>query len=344
MAKRKSSLGRATRASTISDVSIGIVGTGAFATALASLVAAQNKTAVLYTKNKETCNEINRHHRNSKRLPGVSLAKRVAATGDPAELTRLCSLIVLSVPTTMVEEALDHLAEHLTKDHTVVHAVGGLVGGQRRVSQVIDEKTPWVKVAALAGPALPRELCARRSSALVIASKDDEVLERVKLALQYPPTLRLYKSTDLLGVELASAIASALTVVMGVADGFGVGDGPRTVLITRAIAEGARIGSANGGRERTFFGMAGLGNLLIRTSTQARNHAVDYKFGHAVGSGERPDRPDTEGSRSLATIARLAELLDVDAPICTMIAKVVSGESTVELAADRLAAWETDLE
>jgi glycerol-3-phosphate dehydrogenase (NAD(P)+) len=325
-------------------MSIGIVGTGAFATALASLVAAQSKTAVLYTKNEETCDEINRFHRNSKRLPGVSLAKRVAATGDPAELTRLCSIIVLSIPTTKVEEAIDHLAGHLTADHTVVHAVGGLVGGQRRVSQVIDEKVPWVKVAALAGPALPRELCARRSSALVIASKDEDVLERVKLALQFPPTLRLYKSTDLLGVELASAIASALTVVMGVADGFGVGDGPRTVLITRAIAEGARIGAANGGRERTFFGMAGLGNLLIRSSTQARNHAADYTFGLAIGRGEKPPRPETEGSRSLATVSRLAKLLDVDAPICTMIAAVVAGESSVELAADRLERWETDIE
>ena len=344
MAKLKRGLGRATRASTISDESIGLVGTGAFATAMASLIAAQSKTAVLYTKSAETCDEINRLHRNSARLPGVSLAKRVAATTDPSELAQLCSLIVLSVPTVDVEEAVDHLARHVKSEHIIAHAVGGLVGGQRRVSQVLDEKTPWVKIAALAGPALPRELCARRSSAMVVAAKDSGVLDRVKQALQFPPTLRLYKSTDLLGVELASAISGALTVVVGVADGFGVGDGPRTVLITRAIAEGARIGAANGAREKTFYGMAGLGNLLIRTSTNARQHSVDYQLGQAIGAGQTPSRPETEGSRGLATLARLAELLDVEAPICTLMARAVSGEASVELVADRLASWETDLE
>lgn len=145
-------------------------------------------------------------------------------------------------------------------------------------------------------------------------------------------------------MELASAISGALTVVVGVADGFGVGDGPRTVLMTRAIAEGAKIGAANGAREKTFYGMAGLGNLLIRTSTNARRHSVDYQFGYAVGAGETPARPETEGSRSLRTVARLAQLLDVEAPICQMISAVVAGESSVELAADRLGAWETDLE
>jgi glycerol-3-phosphate dehydrogenase (NAD(P)+) len=341
---KKTTLGRATRASTISDDSIGIVGTGAFGTALASVIAAHDKAAVLFASSRETRDEINIHHRNAARLPGVSLAKRVAATSDPEEIAKLCRTIILAVPSPRIEAVIEQLAPHLSKDHIVCHAVGGLVGGQRRVSQVIDEKAPWAKVAALAGPALPRDLCARRSSALVVASKSDEVLATVKRALHYPPTLRIYKNRDLLGVELASAISSALTVVIGVADGFGVGEGPRTVLITRSVAEGARIGAASGARERTFFGMAGLGNLLVRISPSSRHHSRDYQLGLAVGRGETPPAEVTEGGRALTTMVRLAELLDIEAPICTMIDRTVRGEASPELAADRLASWETDLE
>lgn len=344
MAPRKTRLGRASRAGLISDETVGIVGTGAFGTALASLISAHNKTAVLYTESRQTRDEINRHHRNTSRLPGVSLAKRVAATGDPGEIAGLARVIVLAVPSVAALEAVEALAPHLGADHVVAHAIGGFVGGQRRISQVLEEKAPEIEIAALAGPALPRDLCARRSSALVAASKSDRALEQVKQSLQYPPTLRVYKSRDLLGVELASAISAALAVVIGIADGFGVGEGPRTVLLTRAIAEGAQIGATNGAKERTFYGMAGLGNLLGRVSSSSRRHSKDYQIGFAIGRGDEPQYRETEGTRSLATVARLAQLVDLDAPICTMMNQVVRGDISVEVAADRLASWEADLE
>ncbi len=340
----RSGLGKATRAGAISNESIGILGVGRFATALASVIATEHKAAALFTTDASIRSEINGNHRNPARLPGVSLAKRVAATSDPAELCSLSKLIVIAVPSPRVEQELSRIKAHLTPDHVLIHAVGGLVGGQRRVSQVIEEITGSTRIVALAGPALPRDLSARRSCALVAASKYPELVDRLRESIEVPRVLRIYKSTDLLGVELASAISSALTVVMGIADGFGVGDGPRTVLLTRALAEGARIGSANGAKERTFYGMAGLGNLLVRASPARGVHSVDYEMGLAIGREDERPFPSTEGTRSLAMVARLAELVDIGAPICRVSDRVVRGEIDVARASDQLANVEIDLE
>lgn len=343
-------LGRATRAAGISDEAIGIVGSGAFATALASVLTSKDKTAVIYTADKQVRRDINRNHRNESRLPGVSLAKRVAATGDLEELADLCPLIVLSVPSHRAADEIDGLGRVVTPEHTVAHAIGGLAERDKRVSQLIAERTAAVKIAALAGPALPRDLSARRSCAMVVASERDDALEQVKAALHTPPTLRLYKSRDLLGVELAAAMSGAMTIAVGLADGLRIGHGPRTVLLTRAASEAAALCAANGANPRTFFGMAGLGNLLVRTSPESREYSKDYGLGIALAATPDADadtvvRPgDTEGSRTLATATRLARMLDVPAPICQMVQQVVAGDISPEVCADKLASWETDLE
>jgi glycerol-3-phosphate dehydrogenase (NAD(P)+) len=337
-------LGRATRAAGISDEAVGIVGSGAFATALASILSSRDKTAVLYTSDKDVRRDINRNHRNESRLPGVSLAKRVAATGDLEELADLCSLIILSVPSHRASSAIEGLARVVTAGHTLAHAIGGLADHDKRVSQLIESGTAAVRIAALAGPALPRDLSARRSCAMVVASDRDDVLDAIKATLHTPPTLRLYKSDDLLGVELAAALSGAMTIAVGLADGLNIGHGPRTVLLTRAASEAARLCAANGARERTFFGMAGLGNLLVRTSPESREFSKDYQLGFDLARGNATSADQTEGARSLATAARLAKVLDVPAPICHMTHQVVTGAISPEVCADKLASWETDLE
>ena len=257
-------IGQATRASTIAAESIGFIGDGRFATALASVLAATDRAAVLYTHDSALRRDINRNHR-SRKLPGVSLSKKVAATSDPAELAKLCELIIVALPTTRVIDELGELGGVFGDKHVLAHAVGGLVDGRRGVSSIIREATGVGRTAALAGPALPRDLSARRSCAMVAASASDDVLEFVKSKLHCPPVLRIYKSNDVGGVELSATIASALTVMLGIADGLAIGDGPRTVALTRGVAEGAKLVAASGGNSQTFYGMSGLGNLLVRT-------------------------------------------------------------------------------
>lgn len=335
-------VGRATRAATLSAEAIGIIGSGGFATALASVLASTERTAVIYTEDAEVRHNINRHHRNDTRLPGVSLAKRVAATGDVNEIASLCRVLILSVPSHRAHPAVEALAAAVTPEHTVAHAIGGLAAGDVRISELCRQLTP--KVGALAGPALPRDITARRSCALVAAADDPGVLAELKRVLHIPPTLRIYLNRDIVGVELSAALSGAMTVAVGLADGLGVGHGPRTVLITRAAGEAARLSAACGAQPTTFFGMAGLGNLLVRTSPESREYSKDYQLGWALGRGEPIPEASTEGASTLAVFARIAAARRIDAPIITLIHRTVIGELTADLAADRLASWETDLE
>lgn len=329
----------------MSDETIGIVGAGAFATALASVICTRPDTsAILLCRNADQLHDINRNKRNQARLPGISLSRRIAATSDLEEIAAVTNTIVLAVSSLAIPEVLGDMAHSLTSDHTVVHAVGALIENDRRVSQLIAERTKVERIAAIAGPALPADLVARRSSAVVVAATDAAVAAHVKRALHVPPVLRVYRSEDLLGVELASALACALTVAMGLADGLSVGHGPRTVFLTRAAAEASRLCVENGAQARTFYGMAGLGNFLVRSSPESRSDSIDYQLGVAIARGDELPRGASEGVRTLATACRLAKLLGIDIPVLHTVHEVVSGQTSIELAADRLAAVETDLE
>ncbi len=343
-ARKTSSIGRARRASSISDQTVGVVGAGAFATALASVLSTRGTAAILHSDDGDVVRDININHRNEARLPGVSLAKRVVATSDLAEVAGLCRLIVLAVSSRHVVRMARELGACVGEDHIVAHAVGALAGDDRRVSQILRDHTPVKKIAALAGPALARDLSARRACAVVAACESDDVLGHIKEMLQVPAVLRVYKNRDLVGVELSAALASALTVAMGVADGLGVGHGPRTVLLTRAAAEGALVCRENGGQPGTFYGLAGLGNLVARSSPESRADSEDYQLGVALARGEPPPRGETEGVRTLATACRIGDLLGLELPIMRTVRDIVAGRLSAEQAADKLAATETDLE
>jgi glycerol-3-phosphate dehydrogenase (NAD(P)+) len=187
--RKVASVGRARRASTLSDQTVGIVGAGAFATALASVLSTRGTAAILHSDDADLVRDINVHHRNEARLPGVSLAKRVAATSDLAELASLCRLIVLAVSSRHVVRVTRELGCFLGEEHVVAHAVGALAGDDRRVSQILRDHTPVRRIAALAGPSLPRDLSARRACAIVAAAESDDVMDLVKQMLQVPAVL-----------------------------------------------------------------------------------------------------------------------------------------------------------
>src|SRR5262249_25259191 len=161
----------------------------------------------------------------------------------------------------------------------------------------------------------------------------DEVAAHARAALDTPPTLRVYRSRDLRGVELASALTGAYTVAFGLADGIGLGAGPRAVLLCRALAEATRFGVASGAHEKTFAGLAGLGNLMVRASSEASD---DYQLGRMLGRGETPQRRETEGTRAAMALLPTAEKLGVRAPILGALAAVLQGGERVPVAAAKL--------
>ena len=291
----------------------GIIGTGSFASALARVTRAP---ALLY----------------GTAAPRGDAGGQARFTPDPAELCREARFLVLAVRGKHVADALEPLGAHLLGDHFVVHASGALLP-EGTVSQVIKERTAVKRVGVLAGPALARDLEQDNPSALVIASAFDDVMLAGQKLLAAPPVLRVYRRRDLQGVELAAALSGVMTIAVGLVDGLELGAGPRALGITRAVAEMARFGNAAGAGEAAFSGLAGLGNVLVRSQTGSE-HAEDYQLGLALARGDRSG--SSEGADTARVAQTLGRRLGVRTPILDGVVALVDGKATATDVLSRL--------
>ncbi|HUJ60759.1 MAG TPA: 2-dehydropantoate 2-reductase N-terminal domain-containing protein [Kofleriaceae bacterium] len=303
---------------------IGIVGAGSFGTALGSVLARAGRRVVLWSRDPAVADAINRD-RSCPRLPRAPLPEPLEATADPRRVAGEARFLVMAVRSTDVRDRARELGGFLDGSHIVVHAVGALAApGNERVSEVMAQGLPTLKLGVLAGPSLPADLAEGQYSSMVVASAFDEVVGEARRLLNAPPTLRVYGSKDLAGVELASALSGAYTVALGLCDGLGIGAGPRVVLITRAVAEASRLGQAAGAEARTFAGLAGLGNLLARSSERS----ADYELGRRLADGVvTADAARTEGARAAIAGDALARKLRVRMPVLSGVAAVLAGRA-----------------
>lgn len=303
---------------------VGIVGAGTFGSALASVLGRAGRRVVIWSRDVSVVEAINTKRR-SPRLPVATLPVPILATADPRQLASEARFLVLATSSLDVRDRARELGDVLDGSHIVVHAIGALAAPtNERVSEVMLQGLPTLKVGVMAGPALPADLAAGEFSSMVVASTFDEVVAEGRRLLNAPPHLRVYGSKDLAGVELASALACAYTIALGVADGLGMGPGPRAVLVTRAVAESSRLGTAVGAEPRTFAGLAGLGNLLVRA---AGDRSADYVLGRRIADGiVTGDNARTEGARATLTGVELAKSLKVRMPLLQGIAAVLTGK------------------
>jgi glycerol-3-phosphate dehydrogenase len=227
---------------------IGIVGAGSFGTALGSVLARAGRRVVMWSRDPAVVDAITTK-RSCPRLPEAPLPAPLEATADPRKLAAEARFLVLAVSSKDVRDRARELGNFVDGSHIVVHAVGALaLPTNDRVSEVLQQGLPTLKVGVLAGPALPADLAQGVFSSIVVASTFEEVVREARRLLNVPPALRVYGSKDLAGVELASALAGAYTVALGLCDGLAMGPGPRAVLITRAVAEASRPGPGRGCR------------------------------------------------------------------------------------------------
>lgn len=307
------------------EETVGIVGGGHLGLALSAMLGRAGRSALLWSPSEEAVSEIN-GQRKSSVMPELELPESVAATADPRELAKKARLLVVTASSHDVREKLAALGGAVDGSHLAVHAIGAFCApDDLRVSQVISQETAILRTGVLAGPSMAGFLATGRGTSLLCASEFDEVTSECRRLLALPPMLRLYRGRDLVGAELASALSLVYTIAIGLADALDVGIGIRAVLVTRAISEMSRLGASVGADAKTFYGLAGLGNLLVRTSVEGQKQAPSYRLGQELVRGGKGDA-ESAGARATHAAVRLARSSGVHLPVLETVAHIVDGE------------------
>lgn len=310
-------------------------GSGSWGTASSIVLADAGNDVTMWARRKELCEAINARGRNDEYLPGVELPAAVRATHDAADALAGAEIVVLAVPSQTLRENLTAWAPLVPPGAILVSLMKGIeLGTAKRMSEVICEVSgrPEDQVAVLSGPNLAREIAERQPAASVIACSDDGVAARLQKAF-HTTYFRPYTNTDVIGTELGGAVKNAIALAVGMAVGLGLGDNARASVITRGLAETARLGAALGADVYTFQGLAGLGDLVATCSSPlSRNRTFGEKLGRGLSVAEiaGATRQVAEGVKSCESISDLARRAGVEMPIVEYVSYVVRGEMTPE--------------
>ena len=320
------------------SATVAVVGGGSWGTALANAVAARHPVT-LWLRDAEAAERIEASRENARYLPGVPLHERIRATADPAAL-RGARAVLLVTPAQTARAVLGQLGPDLAPGAPVVLCAKGIErGSDAFMSDVAAEVLPAdTPVAVLSGPSFAADVARNLPTAVTLAAADAEAAAGLARLLS-GPTLRLYHTDDVRGVEIGGAGKNVLAIASGIVAGRGLGESARAALIARAFAELMRFARSYGGRPETLMGLSGLGDLVLTaSSSQSRNFA----FGERLGAGASPEEASggklAEGAFTAAALVALARARDVEMPIAEAVAAIVSGQARVEEMAARLLA------
>lgn len=312
--------------------SVGVVGAGAWGTALAQTLRLAGRRVVLWAREAETVADINARQVNTAFLPGISLDPGLKATGELAEIAGQ-DIVLMVAPAQHVRAVARDMRPHLRPGQPFVVCAKGIERDTGKLmGEVIAETLPDVTQAALSGPSFAADVARGLPAALTIACAREDLGRHLAESLGYRQ-LRLYWSSDLVGVELGGAVKNVLAIAAGIVDGKGLGASAHAALVTRGFAELRRFGLALGARGETLMGLSGLGDLVLTCgSPQSRNMSL----GRALGQGRSLDevlgerRAVTEGVFTAAAVVRLARAKGVEMPIAEAVNAIVDGRATVE--------------
>jgi glycerol-3-phosphate dehydrogenase (NAD(P)+) len=325
--------------SAVKDVAV--LGTGAWGTTFAAVLAHAGRSVTMWGRSAETCEEITTRHRNERYLPGVALPASIAATTDLRGMVAAAEMLAVAVPSQQVRTVLDPVAGSLRPDAVVVSLMKGVeLGTDERMSQVLAE-TLLVdpdRVAVVSGPNLAREIATRQPTATVVASSSLATAARVAAACA-GPYFRPYTNTDVIGVELGGAVKNVIALAVGIAQGRGFGDNTKATIITRGLAETARLGVALGAEQETFAGLAGMGDLVATcASPLSRNHTLGAHIGAGMSleAAIAATGGTAEGVKSCSSVLDLASRVGVDMPITRAVVAVLHQGLPVDMMAEAL--------
>ena len=305
-------------------MSIGVLGGGAFGTALAIALGAKGSVQLYMRDARAAANTIGTGQ-NTHRLPGCDLPKTVSVSAEIRDLAAV-DTILLAVPMQTLGPVLAQHSASLSKTRLVACCKGlSLESGEGPIELMADA-LPNAPCAVLTGPSFAVDIARNQPTALTLACEDPAVGQELQSQLS-TPTLRLYTTTDTTGAQLGGALKNVMAIAAGVTIGAGLGESARAAVITRGFAELQRFAISEGARPETLGGLSGLGDLVLTaTSEKSRN----YRFGRSLGANDTwPGDETVEGAATAQAAARLATARGIDMPITRAVAALVAGHTTV---------------
>ena len=309
---------------------IGVIGGGAWGTALAQVAAYGGRDVTLWAREAEVVESINACHENSAFLKGVALSPTIRATGDPAGMAGHDALLVVA-PAQHVRAVLGDVPVGTTP--LVLCAKGIEAGSRLLVGEVARAVHPQAPVAVLSGPTFAHEVAGGLPTAVTLAAVDDDLRTALSERLA-APHFRPYASSDVIGAEIGGAVKNVLAIACGVVEGAGLGQNARAALIARGFAEMTRFGLARGARAETLGGLSGLGDLVLTcSSTSSRNFSLGIGLGRGEAAADlmADRRTVAEGAFTAPVLAEAADAAGIDMPVTAAVCRLLEGAPVREV-------------
>ena len=299
------------------SLSIGMIGAGTWGTALAQLLATNGHQVMMWSHNPKAIEDLklNRVH---KKIPDVELHENIFFTSELKDSVVEKDFIVIAVPSIHVRKVVSLVSPYVKENQIIVNVSKGIEEATLlTISEQIEEEVPQAVVAVLSGPSHAEEVIRGFPTTCVVASKNEDILKGIQDAFM-SDVFRVYRNTDIIGVEIGGALKNVIALAAGISDGLGYGDNAKAALITRGIAEISRLGVRMGGKLETFGGLTGIGDLIVTCSSlHSRNRKAGFLIGQGKNLQEAVDEVGmvVEGVNSAKAALELAKKYNESMPI-----------------------------
>ena len=318
---------------------IGILGAGSWGTALAILLHDNGHDVTVWSINEKEVEMLNTTRRHESKLPGVEIPEGICFTTDMKDTMSDKDVCVLAVPSPFIRSTCQKMKEYVRAGQIIVNVAKGIEESTLyTLTDIIEEEMPYADACVLSGPSHAEEVSRRLPTTCVVSARTRKTAEYLQ-SVFVSPVFRVYISPDMLGIELGGALKNVIALAAGTADGLGYGDNTKAALITRGIAEIARLGIKMGGKPETFYGLTGIGDLIVTcASVHSRNRKAGYLMGKGYTMQEAMDEVQmvVEGVYSAKAALALAQKYQVEMPIVEQVNKVLFENKNAEEAVKEL--------